>query len=271
MSMTDRRPDEPRRVALVTGAARGIGRGITLELARVGFDVAIDDIGIDPSDLAQGAYEVKAAVEQLGRRAAVIEADVSQGDDRQRLVAQASQELGGIDLLVNNAGVAPKQRVDVLQSTQESYDRVMNINLRGPFFLTQLVANQMIHRRRQGCKSPMAVVFISSISAYTSSTSRAEYCISKAGLSMVRALYADRLAEHDIGVYEVRPGIILTPMTQAVKDKYDKLIAEGLLPQKRWGQPDDVGKAVAAIALGYLNYSTGQVIEVGGGFGLRRL
>jgi NAD(P)-dependent dehydrogenase (short-subunit alcohol dehydrogenase family) len=187
------------------------------------------------------------------------------------LVAEVAELLGDIDLLVNNAGVAPRQRVDILETGQESYDRLMSINLRGPFFLTQLVARRMIERREAGVDRRMAIVFISSISAYTSSTSRAEYCISKAGLSMARALFADRLAEYDIGVYEVQPGIILTPMTEAVKGKYDKLIDEGLLPQRRWGQPEDVGKAVAGLALGYFSYSTGQIIEVGGGFGLRRL
>lgn len=260
-----------RGVALVTGAGRGIGRGIALELGRVGFDVAIDDVGIDREDLAEGAYEVKAAVERLGGRAMVVEADISGADDRRRLVAEVTEGLGEIDLLVNNAGVAPRERADVLEMSQDSYDRLMSINLRGPFFLTQMVARQMLERRSGGCKGWMGVVFISSISAYTSSTGRAEYCISKAGLSMVRALFADRLGGHEIGVYEIRPGIISTGMTAPVKDKYDKLIAEGLLPQKRWGRPEDVGKAVAGIALGYLDYSTGQVIEVGGGFGLRRL
>lgn len=258
-------------VALVTGAARGIGRGIALHLAEAGFDVAIDDIAIDPARTDDGAYEVKSRIEALGRRATVVDADVASGEDRQRLVRQVVEQFGRIDLLVNNAGVAPQQRCDILQTSQESYDRLMRINLRGPFFLTQLVARQMIEQRRSGCGGLMAIVFISSISAYTASPSRAEYCISKAGLSMVRALFAARLAKYDIGVYEIRPGIIRTAMTEPVKDKYDRLIAEGLLAQRRWGTPDDVGRAVAAIARGYLSYSTGQVIEVGGGFGLRRL
>jgi len=258
-------------VGLVTGAARGIGRAIALHLARCGMDVAINDVVAGEKDDDAGAWGLRREIEKLGRRAVVIAADVSEAEDRRRIVTEAVDALGRIDLLVNNAGVAPKQRLDILQTTEESYDRVMGINLRGPFFLTQLVANHMIERRRGGHGGRLAIVFISSISAYTSSPSRAEYCISKAGVSMLTALYADRLAEYEIGVYEIRPGIIATDMTRPVKAKYDKLIAEGLLPQKRWGQPDDVARAVAAIAQGYLDYSTGQVIEVGGGFHLRRL
>lgn len=258
-------------VALVTGAARGIGRGIALELAGAGCDVGIDDVGIDATQTDEGAGEVEARVKRLGRRAVVVDADVSTGADRERLLATVTEQLGPVDLLVNNAGVAPRQRLDILETSEESYDRLMDINLRGPFFLTQLVARQMVERRERGDHSRMAIVFISSVSAYASSPSRAEYCLSKAGVSMARALFADRLSGHDIGVYEIRPGIIETAMTAVVKEKYDKLIAEGLLPQKRWGTPQDVGKAVAAIAMGYLDYSTGQVIEVGGGFGLRRL
>jgi NAD(P)-dependent dehydrogenase (short-subunit alcohol dehydrogenase family) len=233
--------------------------------------VGIDDVGIDAAQTGEGASEVKTQVERLGHRAVVVDADVSKGADRERLLATVTEQLGPVDLLVNNAGVAPRQRLDILETSQESYDRLMGINLRGPFFLTQLVARQMVERRERGDHGRMAIVFISSVSAYASSPSRAEYCLSKAGVSMARALFADRLSGHDIGVYEIRPGIIETAMTAVVKDKYDKLIAEGLLPQKRWGTPQDVGKAVAAIAMGYLDYSTGQVIEVGGGFGLRRL
>jgi len=258
-------------VALVTGSARGIGRGIALELAGVGYDVGIDDVGIDAAQTDEGAGEVRIQVQRRGRRAVVVDADVSNGGDRERLLATVTEQLGPVDLLVNNAGVAPRRRLDILETSEESYDRLMGINLRGPFFLTQLVARQMVERREQGQEGRMAIVFISSVSAYASSPSRGEYCLSKAGVSMARALFSDRLSGHDIGVYEIRPGIIDTAMTAVVKSKYDKLIAEGLLPQKRWGTPQDVGKAVAAIAMGYLDYSTGQVIEVGGGFGLRRL
>jgi len=181
------------------------------------------------------------------------------------------EKFGRCDMLVNNAGVAPSKRMDVLEATEQSYDRVMNVNLKGPYFLTQLVANWMIEQRRQYPKRNFRIVNTGSISAYTSSPARGEYCLSKAGISMMTKLYADRLAEFGIGVFEIRPGIIMTDMTSVVKDKYDKLIAEGLTPIKRWGQPEDVAKAVGAIAEGRLDFSTGQVINVDGGFHLRRL
>lgn len=260
------------RVALVTGGSRGIGRGIVLELARSGMDVAIVSVSADPAITDRGAYKVKAEVEDLGRRAVVIKADVAAEDDWQRILDETLDAFGAIDLLVNNAGVSLRERFDILETTTESYDRVTGINLRGPFFLTQLVARQMIAQVEAGRPGLAAIVFVSSISAYASTINRAEYCISKAGLSMTNALYAHRLAEHGIGVYEIRPGIIATDMTAGVKDKYDKLILEGdLLPQKRWGQPEDVARAVAAIVRGDLAYSTGQVINVDGGFHLRRL
>jgi len=179
--------------------------------------------------------------------------------------------MGRIDLLVNNAGVSPKVRMDILEVTEESYDRVMTINLKGPFFLTQLVANWMIELKKFRNELEPKIVNISSISAYTSSTSRGEYCISKAGVSMMTKLYADRLSEYGVNVYEIRPGIIFTPMTEPVKEKYDKLISEGITPIKRWGTPEDVAKAVVAIAKGYFPFSTGEVFNVDGGFHIRRL
>jgi len=260
------------RVALVTGGSRGIGRGIVLELARGGWDAAIVSVSADPNVTDRGAYQVKDEVEALGRRASVIKADVARDEDWQRILDEALDVFGAVDLLVNNAGVSLAQRFDILETTPESYDRVMGINLRGPFFLTQLVARQMIAQAEGGRDVPMAIVFVSSLSAYASTTNRAEYCVSKAGMGMCTALYAHRLAEHGIGVYEIRPGIIATDMTAGVKEKYDRLIFEGdLLPQKRWGQPEDVGRTVVAIARGDLPYCTGQVINVDGGFHLRRL
>ncbi len=260
------------RVALVTGGSRGIGRGIVIELAKTGYDVAIVSVSADPKVTDRGAYAVKVEVEALGRRAMVIKADVSCPSDWQRILDETLTAWGAVDLFVSNAGVAPLERRDLLETTTESFDRVLGINLRGPYFLAQLVARQMIRQGQTGRPGPSAIVFVSSISAYASSTNRSEYCISKAGLSMVTALFADRLAEFGIGVYEVRPGIIATDMTSGVTAKYDKLIFEGnLLPQKRWGQPEDVGRAVAAIARGDLTYSTGQIINVDGGFHLRRL
>jgi NAD(P)-dependent dehydrogenase (short-subunit alcohol dehydrogenase family) len=174
-------------------------------------------------------------------------------------------------MLINNAGVAPTKRRDLLEATEESFDRVLGINLKGPYFLTQMVANWMIEQKKQDPAGEYRIVNTSSISAYTSSPARGEYCISKAGISMMTALYADRLAEFGIGVFEVRPGIIKTDMTKVVTEKYDKLIAEGLTPIQRWGMPEDVGRAVGAIAEGRLDFCTGQVINVDGGFHLRRL
>lgn len=256
----------PAPVALVTGASRGIGRGIALELAREGYDLIVNYVS--RPDAAEAAQREIAA---LGQRAEICRASIASAADRNALVDFALKRFGRLDLLVNNAGIPVRERSDLLQRTEESYDEVMDTNLKGPFFLTQRVANEMIRLLEEKRIPAGRIVFITSISAYTASTNRPEYCLSKAGLSMAVALYADRLAEYGIPVYEVRPGIIATDMTGPVKAKYDKLIDEGLLPQRRWGQPEDVGKAVAAIARGSLDYSTGQVIEVGGGFGVRRL
>lgn len=258
-------------VALVTGAGQGIGRAIALRLAADGFAVVVNDVVADPGNTDSGAYAVKQAIEQAGGRAEVCRADVASAAERRAMMDFVAERLGRLDMLVNNAGVAPRERKDVLEATEESYDRVMAINLKGPYFLTQLAANRMIAWQGAGVVPLPRIAFITSISAYTSSPSRGEYCVSKAGLSMAARLYADRLAEFGIPVLEVRPGIIQTPMTSAVKAKYDKLIAEGLLPTKRWGQPEDVARVVGAFARGDLDYSTGQVIEVGGGFGIRRL
>jgi len=258
-------------VALVTGAGQGIGRAIALRLAADGFLAVVNDVVADPANTASGAYEVKAAIEASGGRAHVIRADISGAADRAAMIDEVAERFGRLDLLVNNAGVAPRERRDMLEATEQSYDRVMDINLKGPYFLTQLAARRMIEWRQAGVVNTPRIVFITSISAYTSSPSRGEYCVSKAGLSMAAKLYADRLAEFGIPVIEVRPGIIETPMTAAVKEKYDTLIAGGLLPTKRWGRPEDVAGVVAAVARGDLDYSTGQAIEVGGGFGLRRL
>ena len=260
-----------KRVALVTGAGQGIGRGIALRLAQDGFTVVVNDVVADASNLERGAYEVKASIEAAGGAAHVFRADVASAEERAAMVGFVAERFGRLDLLVNNAGVAPKERKDILEAGEESFDRLMAINLRGPYFLTQLVANRMIAWQEQGVVATPRIVFITSISAYTSSPGRGEYCVSKAGLSMAAKLFADRLAEYNIPVLEIRPGIIETPMTAVVKEKYDKLIAEGLLPTKRWGRPDEVAKVIATFARGDLDYSTGQAIEVGGGFGLRRL
>jgi 3-oxoacyl-[acyl-carrier protein] reductase len=251
------------RTALVTGGARGIGAAIALELARRGCDVAV----LDVIDSAATAGQIEAA----GRRALALSGDVTRADDRAAALAAIERAFGRLDVLVNNAGVAPKVRADILEATEESYDRVMAINLKGPYFLTQAVANWMIRQRAQRPDDWRCIVNISSMSAYTASPARGEYCLSKAGVSMATKLWAACLAEHGIGVYEIRPGVIATDMTAVVKDKYDKLIAEGLTPIRRWGQPADIAQAVAACAAGELKFSTGEVINVDGGFHLRIL
>lgn len=256
-----------RKVALVTGGSRGIGRGIALALATAGYDVAINHF--DPDD--SGAEQTKAEIEALGCKCRAWKGDISNPADRAKLVENLKGEFGRLDLLVNNAGVAPLKRVDILDASEDSFDRLISINLKGPYFLTQLIANWMIEQRKANPGRMLSIVNISSMSAYTSSPARGEYCISKAGVSMATKLYADRLAEYDINVYEIQPGIIATEMTIPVKDKYDKLIAEGLTPTKRWGTPEDIGKAVSAVALGLFPFSTGQVFNLDGGFHLRRL
>jgi 3-oxoacyl-[acyl-carrier protein] reductase len=254
------------RVALVTGASRGIGRGIAVALAGHGWNVVVNYRGN-----AEAAEATRQAVEAAGAACLLVQADVGDAGDRGRLLAETLAHFGRVDLLVNNAGMGPRQRVDLLDVTEASYDEVMAVNLKGPFFLAQAVARQMIAQVQAGSSTRPRIVNLGSISAYTASTNRAEYCVSKAGVAMVTALFADRLAGHGIGVYEIRPGIIETDMTGPAKAKYDRLIAEGLTPIRRWGAAEDVAAAVVAIAEGYLDFSTGEVINVDGGFHLRRL
>jgi NAD(P)-dependent dehydrogenase (short-subunit alcohol dehydrogenase family) len=256
-----------RPAALVTGASRGIGRGIALALAAAGHDVVVTY-----ARNAEAAAAVREEISKHGVRAHLAAGDISVAADRAALVDSAYAAFGRIDLLVNNAGVAPDPRADLLAATEESFDRLVGINLKGPYFLTQLVANRMIEQLSAGEIDRPKIVTISSMSAYTASVDRGDYCVTKAGLAMMTQLYAARLAEHGITVYEIRPGIIATDMTGAVKAKYDRLIHEdGILPLRRWGRPDDVGRAVVAIAQDLLPYSTGQVIDVDGGFHLRTL
>ncbi|MHC4636342.1 MAG: 3-ketoacyl-ACP reductase [Planctomycetota bacterium] len=262
-----------KKVAIVTGASKGIGKAIAKELAILEYNIIINYLDFDsqgnPND--DKAEETKKEIKALGTECEILRGDVSNEQDRQELADFAKRKFGRCDMLVNNAGVAPSKRLDILEVTQQSYDRVMSINLKGPYFLTQLVANWMIEQKKKDPERNFRICNTSSISSYTSSPSRGEYCLSKAGLSMMTMLYADRLAEYGIGVFEVRPGIIMTDMTKVVKDKYDALIADGLTPIKRWGTPEDVALAVGAIAQGRLDFSTGQVINVDGGFHLRRL
>jgi NAD(P)-dependent dehydrogenase (short-subunit alcohol dehydrogenase family) len=256
------------KVALITGASRGIGRGIALGLAEWGWALVMNY-----HSNAAAAEDTLRESQARGAQGIVVQGDVAHADTRERLVSQALRRFGQIDLLVNNAGMAPRHRVDILEVSEDSYDEVMGTNLKGPFFLTQRVARVMLERLQSSAATDVAptVINIGSISAYTSSTNRAEYCLSKAGLAMMTALYADRLAESGINVYEIRPGIIDTDMTSVARAKYDKLIAEGLTPIRRWGTPADVSRAVVAIAEGYFPLSTGEVINVDGGFHLRRL
>jgi len=258
---------------MITGGSRGIGRAVALELAQLGYDIVINHFDFTPGGEADttAAMRTLKEVETSGGRCVLQRGDIGSAADRAELVELTRSEFGRCDLLVNNAGVAPTKRTDLLEAAEESFDRVMRINLKGPYFLTQLVANWMVGQRQTHPQRPLRIVNTGSISAYTSSPGRGEYCLSKAGIGMLTALYADRLAEYNIGVFEIRPGIIATDMTAAVKEKYDKLIADGLTPTKRWGQPEDVAKAVGAIAEGRLDFSTGQVINVDGGFHLRRL
>lgn len=249
------------RVAIVTGASRGIGRAIALALGREKWTVVVNYVAN-----AAAADQTASEIEKSGARALAVQADISKTEDRRRLVDDTIKHFGRIDLLVNNAGVAPNIRADILDAGEESFDRLIAVNLKGPYFLTQLAARRMIEQGDGG-----TIITVSSISAYTASTNRGDYCIAKAGLGMMTALFAARLAEYGINVYEIRPGIVTTDMTEPVKEKYDKLIAEGLTPIRRWGQPEDVGKAVVAIAAGLLPFSTGEVINVDGGFHLRRL
>lgn len=262
-----------RPVAIVTGASRGIGKAIAVELAGLGFDIVLNHYDLTaigkPDETA--ANKTLSEIETKGARCLALRGDISSAADRTALVKAVKEQFGRCDILVNNAGVAPLKRVDILEATEESFDRVMNINLKGPYFLTQLVAKWMIEQKKQHPDRIYRIVNIGSMSSYTSSPVRGEYCISKAGVSMMTMLYADRLAEFGIGVFEIRPGIIETDMTKVVKEKYDKLIADGLTPIQRWGKPEDVAKAVIAIAEGKLDFSPGQIINVDGGFHLRRL
>lgn len=254
------------KFALVTGAGRGIGRSTAIALAKNGWNVVVNY----HKDEAAAMVTLH-LVKNAGSQGISIQADIATAEDRTRLLAQTLEQFGQINLLVNNAGIAPLKRVDLLDTSEESYDEVMGVNLKGPFFLTQAVAREMIRLVKEGIIREPKIINIGSMSAYTSSVNRAEYCLSKAGLAMMTRLYADRLAEFSINVYEIQPGIVATDMTTPAREKYDRLIAEGLTPIRRWGQPEEVAQAVIAIAEGYLPFSTGEVIHVDGGFHLRRL
>ncbi len=255
-----------KRAALVTGGARGIGLGIARALSLEGYDLAL--CGVRPG------RDVEPVVRQLsdtGGRACYFQTDIGDPEARRRLVSGVRETFGCLHVLVNNAGVAPAERRDLLEATEDSFERVMRTNLQGPYFLTQAVARWMIEQKKDAPGYSGCIVNVSSVSATTASTNRGEYCISKAGVAMATSLWAARLAEFGIPVYEIRPGIIESDMTAGVREKYDAMIGQGLLPQARWGTPEDVGKAAAMLVRGELPYSTGQVIQVDGGFSVRRL
>jgi 3-oxoacyl-[acyl-carrier protein] reductase len=257
------------KTALVTGASRGIGRGIALELARANCRVAINYAGN-----AEAAAEALALVKAAGGDGFTVQGDVALAADREKIISETLTRFGRLDLLVNNAGVAPKVRADLLDAGEESFDRLYSINLKGPFFLSQLAAKQMLKQEPDAEGFRGRLVNITSISAYTASINRGDYCMVKAGLAMMTKLFADRLANDGINVYEIRPGVIATDMTGGVKEKYDKLILHderGITPIRRWGKPEDIGRAVRAIIEDRFPFSTGAVFDVDGGFHLQRL
>ena len=254
-------------VAVITGASRGIGKSVAIALAAEGYDIAAIARSID----SEGMENLGPEVEKKGAQFFPIGLDISCTGCQSEVVSNILERYGRIDVLVNNAGVAPLQREDVLDMTEESYERVMNINLKGPVFFAQKIAREMIWLKNQLENYRPIIIFMTSVSAVRSTKNRAEYCISKAGLSQASTVFSDRLASEDILVFEVRPGIIKTDMTTKIADKYDKLIAEGLVPQKRWGLPEDIGKAVASLARGDWNFSTGMVFEISGGLNINKL
>ena len=255
-----------RPVALITGGTRGIGLGIATCLAQKGFDLAVNGIREEKE-----ITSVLGTLRTFGTEVFYCSGNIAVSEDRVQIVKIVQRKFGRLNVLVNNAGMAPRERRDILEATEESYDEVMGVNLKGPYFLTQRIARWMIEQKTKDPSFQACIINISSISSTVASVNRGEYCLSKAGISMATKLFAVRLGEYDIPVYEVSPGIIDTDMTSGVKEKYDKMIAEGLTVQKRWGLPEDVGKVVAALATGNLPYSTGQVIIVDGGLTIPRL
>ena len=254
------------RSALVTGGTRGIGLGVARALARERWDLALG--GVRPE------ADVKDVIEELRREGSAVHyvrGDLARADDRARLIAGVQERFGVVNTLVNNAGRAPRVRADLLEATEESFDEVLRTNLQGPYFLTQAIARGQVERCRTEPAFEASLIFITSVSAEMASPNRGEYCVSKAGLSMAARLFATRLADEGIPVYEVRPGIIATDMTAAAGETYDRRIADGLVPERRWGRPEDVGRVVAALVRGDLPYATGTVVHVDGGLSIPRL
>jgi NAD(P)-dependent dehydrogenase (short-subunit alcohol dehydrogenase family) len=254
------------KTALITGGSRGIGLGISTELAKAGFDLVINGIRDKAS-----VNDVLVSLNKFGGEVIYLQGDISSTKDRMEIINKALSHYGHLNILVNNAGVAPLERKDILEAAEESFDRVMTTNLKGPYFLTQQIARHMINFKKENPSVFCCIINISSISASVVSTNRGEYCISKAGIAMATKLWAARLGEYDIPVYEIQPGIIWSDMTSGVSEKYNKLFKEGLAVTPRWGLPEDVGKAAVSLCLGLFPYSTGQVIMVDGGMTIPRL
>lgn len=252
--------------AIVTGASRGIGRAIAVALGRQGFAVTVNY-----RSNADAAAEVVAEVQATGADAVAVAADVGCSAARAELVTTTLERFGRIDVLVNNAGITSPGRKDLLEATEESWERVLDTNLKGPFFLAQLTARKMLELQRQGTVDRCTLINISSISAYAVSRNRADYCIAKAGMEMMTWLFAERLADDNIRVYEICPGVIASDMTAPVREKYDQQIADGLTPIRRWGEPEDVAKAVSTLVTDAFAFSTGERFNVDGGFHIRRL
>ena len=254
------------KIAFITGGTRGIGFGVALALGKAGFDLAVNGM--------RNEGEVTDALEELrnlGVNVAYFQGNVAVREDRQAMVDKILSHFGSVNVLVNNAGIAPRERADILHAKEEIWDEVMEINLKGPYFLTQLFANYFVEKKLENPLFEASIINISSISAFVASVNRGEYCISKAGIAMATKLWATRLGEYDIPVYEIQPGIIKTDMTSGVVEKYDKLFQEGISLERRWGLPDDVGKVAAMLAQGNMPYATGQAIKVDGGLHIQRL
>jgi 3-oxoacyl-[acyl-carrier protein] reductase len=255
-----------KKTALITGGSRGIGLGIAKALAKEGYDLAINGVRAESS-----VMEVLEELRSFGVKVIYCQGDISGHDSRKGIIENVKKEFGKLNVLVNNAGVAPKERNDILLASEESFDYVVGTNLKGTYFLTQLAANWMVVQKKADPNFEACIINVTSVSATVASVNRGEYCIAKAGLSMVTQLFAARLGEYQIPVFEIRPGVIATDMTSGVKEKYDKMFSEGLAVQNRWGEPNDIGKAAAALSRGDFPYSTGQVIMVDGGLTLQRL
>jgi NAD(P)-dependent dehydrogenase (short-subunit alcohol dehydrogenase family) len=254
------------KIAFITGGTRGIGFGIAMALGKAGFDLALNGMR-NEGEVADALEEVR----KLGVNVAYFQGNIAVREDRQAMFDKILSHFGAVNVLVNNAGIAPRERADILHAKEEIWDEVMDINLKGPYFLTQLFASYFVEMKMKNPLFEASIINISSISAFVASVNRGEYCISKAGIAMATKLWATRLGEYDIPVYEIQPGIIKTDMTAGVVEKYDKLFQEGITLQRRWGLPDDVGKVAAMLAQGNMPYATGQAIKVDGGLHIQRL